>query len=182
MSLIFASTDILWNLFYLNENFYKVFCIDTYIGFFDDEYDDFGGGYGGGSGFGMNRRSMGGMGMGGMRGPQRGGGRMGGSGGNMQRQRGATPGSHYVSRTGHSVHMRGLPFQALESDIAEVTVSKPQKNQKNGFYYIFSHLVYQISVLASFALAAEKNLFFVLINHFLCLDLNCMKLQEILPF
>lgn len=89
-------------------------------GFFDDEYDDFGGGYGGGSGFGMNRRSMGGMGMGGMRGPQRGGGgRMGGGGGNMQRQRGATPGSHYVSRTGHSVHMRGLPFQALESDIAE---------------------------------------------------------------
>lgn len=39
--------------------------------------------------------------------------------GGGNRQRGATPGSHYVSRTGHSVHMRGLPFQALESDIAD---------------------------------------------------------------
>ena len=55
--------------------------------------------------------------------PSRGGGSGGmglGSLGAMSRQRGATPGSHYVSKTGHSVHMRGLPFQALDTDIAEV--------------------------------------------------------------
>lgn len=59
--------------------------------------------------------------------PSRGGGGGGGGGGMglgslgaMSRQRGATPGSHYVSKTGHSVHMRGLPFQALDTDIAEV--------------------------------------------------------------
>lgn len=118
------------------------------IGFFEDDFDDFNGGYGPGPGFGtgggggMNRRGPMGMRqqqqrgrmnmMGGdnqmgpnMGGRMGGGGGMGGgmSGGGMgggNRQRGATPGSHYVSRTGHSVHMRGLPFQALESDIAEV--------------------------------------------------------------
>nr|XP_022316905.1 heterogeneous nuclear ribonucleoprotein F-like isoform X1 [Crassostrea virginica] len=116
-------------------------------GFFEDDFDDFNGGYGPGPGFGtgggggMNRRGPMGMRqqqqrgrmnmMGGdnqmgpnMGGRIGGGGGMGGgmSGGGMgggNRQRGATPGSHYVSRTGHSVHMRGLPFQALESDIAE---------------------------------------------------------------
>ena len=91
-------------------------------GFFEDEYDDFGGGYGSGMGFGgRGRRGMGSMGGGSMR-PSRGGGSGGmglGSLGAMSRQRGATPGSHYVSKTGHSVHMRGLPFQALDTDIAE---------------------------------------------------------------
>lgn len=89
--------------------------------FFDDDYEDFGNNYGsggGGMGFsGRGRRGMGGMGGGSMR-PSRGGGMGLGSLGAM-RQRGATPGSHYVSKTGHSVHMRGLPFQALEADIAE---------------------------------------------------------------
>lgn len=28
--------------------------------------------------------------------------------------------SHYVSKTGHSVHMRGLPFQADSQDVADV--------------------------------------------------------------
>lgn len=63
-----------------------------------------GGGGGGGAGVG-----------GGMRGNnQR--GRM-----NMDRPRGATPGSHYISDTGHSVHMRGLPFQAIEQDVYDVS-------------------------------------------------------------
>ncbi|XP_062604222.1 heterogeneous nuclear ribonucleoprotein H3-like [Saccostrea cucullata] len=120
-------------------------------GFFEDDFDDFNGGYGpgpgygsggGSSGGGMNRRGPMGMrqqqqrgrmnmmggdgGMGGGMGGRMGGGGMGGGigggAGGMgrgNRERGATPGSHYVSRTGHSVHMRGLPFQALESDIAE---------------------------------------------------------------
>lgn len=121
------------------------------LGFFEDDFDDFNGGYGPGPGFGsggggMNRRGPMGMrqqqqrgrmnmmggeggmgpGMGGRMGGGGGGGMgggMGGSGmGGGNRQRGATPGSHYVSRTGHSVHMRGLPFQALESDIADVSL------------------------------------------------------------
>ncbi|XP_033730954.1 poly [ADP-ribose] polymerase 1-like [Pecten maximus] len=96
-------------------------------GFFEDDFDDYSGGYGMRQGFGGmgNRRGGGGGGGGGMGGmrqqPQR-GGRMGGG---MQqlpmsnRSRGTTPGSSYASKSGHSVHMRGLPFQALENDIAE---------------------------------------------------------------
>jgi len=33
--------------------------------------------------------------------------------------RGGNPGSNHRSSTGHSVHMRGLPFQANERDIAD---------------------------------------------------------------
>jgi len=97
-------------------------------GFFEEEFDDygsFGGGNmgGGGGGFNMrNRRGGGGGGghpppMGPMRGGRgssmMGGGGMGGGG----ERRGMQPGSCYISKTGHSVHMRGLPFQALEQDV-----------------------------------------------------------------
>lgn len=45
------------------------------------------------------------------------------SGGMMDdRGRGGAPGSHYMSKTGHSVHMRGLPFQAGEQDIFDVSL------------------------------------------------------------
>ncbi|VDI25667.1 heterogeneous nuclear ribonucleoprotein F/H [Mytilus galloprovincialis] len=88
-------------------------------GFFEEDFDDFGSGYGSGMGGFSSRGRRGGMGgMGGSMRPSRGGGLGLGSLGAM-RQRGATPGSHYVSKTGHSVHMRGLPFQALDTDIAE---------------------------------------------------------------
>ena len=41
--------------------------------------------------------------------------------GNMgMRNRAGVPGSEYHSKTGHSVHMRGLPFQAQDSDIQDV--------------------------------------------------------------
>lgn len=63
---------------------------------------------------------MGGGRMGNMRQQQQ-RGRMGGMGSGMNRNRGETPGSHYMSKTGHSVHMRGLPFQALEQDIFDVS-------------------------------------------------------------
>ena len=102
-------------------------------GFYDDD-DDYG--FGGGSM--MNQ--MGGMGSmsggmmnrrGNMRQQQRMGGRMsgGGSGSSsggmgMMRDRFAQPGSHYVSKTGHSVHLRGLPFQALDSDISDVSMGQ----------------------------------------------------------
>ncbi|XP_076458903.1 heterogeneous nuclear ribonucleoprotein F-like [Babylonia areolata] len=29
------------------------------------------------------------------------------------------PGSHYISKTGHSVHMRGMPFLAIEEDVLD---------------------------------------------------------------
>ncbi|KAK6170836.1 hypothetical protein SNE40_019135 [Patella caerulea] len=90
-------------------------------GFYDDDFDDYnsggygsgmGGGFGSGGG-GMNRRG----GMRGRGGMNRMGG--GGGGGSMNRMPGAQPGSQYQSKTGHSVHMRGLPFQALQSDIQD---------------------------------------------------------------
>lgn len=80
-------------------------------GFYDEDFDDgFYGGYGGRGSFGGGRRG-GPMGFqsSGMRGGR------GGMGG-MDR-RGMQPGSCYHSKTGHSVHMRGLPFQALEQDV-----------------------------------------------------------------
>ncbi|XP_076439857.1 heterogeneous nuclear ribonucleoprotein F-like [Babylonia areolata] len=66
-------------------------------GFYDEEYDEYNG-----SGFGY-----GGRGRGGMRGRYADG---------MDDQR-RGPGSQYMSKTGHSVHMRGLPFQAQEQDV-----------------------------------------------------------------
>jgi hypothetical protein len=72
-------------------------------GFFEDDYDDFNGGFGfGGRG-----------GRGGMR---------GGRFGMMEDGRGGPPGSQYISKTGHSVHMRGLPFQAQEQDVFDVSL------------------------------------------------------------
>ncbi|XP_052761660.1 heterogeneous nuclear ribonucleoprotein H3-like isoform X2 [Mya arenaria] len=111
---------------------------------YDDDYEDdmgfggVGGGIGGGMGggrMGMNNMGGGGgggggggMGMGGMnrrgnlRQQQRMVGRSGGGdqmspmgGGAMQGGFGST----YVSKTGHSVHMRGLPFQADNQDVAD---------------------------------------------------------------
>lgn len=98
--------------------------IDSYSAYggyddYDDGYGDggyMGGGYGaygsrGGRGAG---RGSGMRGMGNGRSAGRGrGGRGGRSGGMMK--------STYQSTTGHSVHMRGLPFSATESDIVEVT-------------------------------------------------------------
>ena len=79
-------------------------------------------------GFGGNRR--GGMGMRGGRGRMM---------PNDMRERGQTPGSHYISGTGHSVHMRGLPFQAIEQDIADVRML--------GFFgFVFLKLLVQDSI------------------------------------
>ncbi|XP_052235434.1 heterogeneous nuclear ribonucleoprotein F-like isoform X2 [Dreissena polymorpha] len=70
------------------------------------------------AGMGMNRRGnmrqpriMGG---GAGRMPSGGGPNMGMGGGGLQAM-----GGSYVSKTGHSVHMRGLPFQADEQDVAD---------------------------------------------------------------
>lgn len=64
-------------------------------------------------GMGMNRR-------GNMR---QGGGVMGGPGRMVDRMAmmrgGNQPGCQYISKTGHSVHMRGLPFQANDQDVAD---------------------------------------------------------------
>jgi len=91
----------------------------------DDDY-----GFGGGSSFRSGGYGGGGMGMGGGFGGGRGGGRgMGGMGrggrggrGGMRGGRGGGGGgdSGYVSKTGHSVHMRGLPYSATEDDILQV--------------------------------------------------------------
>ncbi|PVD38868.1 hypothetical protein C0Q70_01493 [Pomacea canaliculata] len=72
-------------------------------GYYDDEFDDYNMGFGG-MGY------MGQRGRGGMRPPR---GRM------MidERPRMGHPGSHYISKTGHSVHMRGMPFLAIEQDV-----------------------------------------------------------------
>uniref|UniRef100_A0A0B7AU52 RRM domain-containing protein n=1 Tax=Arion vulgaris TaxID=1028688 RepID=A0A0B7AU52_9EUPU len=75
-------------------------------GFFEDEYDDYS--FAAGLSFGLRSRR-------GNLGPMRGGRGMGGMG--MMDRRGMQPGSCYISKTGHSVHMRGLPFQAVEQDV-----------------------------------------------------------------
>lgn len=67
-------------------------------------------------GMGMSRR--GNMRQQTMSGPSR----MGG-GDRMGMMRGSQPGCHYISKTGHSVHMRGLPFQANDQDVADVSVT-----------------------------------------------------------
>jgi len=84
-------------------------------GFYEEEFDDFGFGGGNmGGGFNMRNRRGGGP----MPPPMRGGrGGMGMGGGGGMDRRNMQPGSHYVSKTGHSVHMRGLPFQAMEQDV-----------------------------------------------------------------
>jgi len=98
--------------------------IDSYSAYGGyDEYDD---GYGddsmyGGGGYGAYG-SLGGRGAGrgaGMRGM--GNGRAGGRGrGGRGGRGGSMMSSTYQSTTGHSVHMRGLPYSATESDIIEV--------------------------------------------------------------
>jgi heterogeneous nuclear ribonucleoprotein F/H len=50
-------------------------------------------------------------------------GRMGGDRMGMMKG-GSQPGCHYISKTGHSVHMRGLPFQANDQDVADVSLLK----------------------------------------------------------
>eukprot|EP00914_Ancora_sagittata_P023791 GHVO01047048.1.p1 GENE.GHVO01047048.1~~GHVO01047048.1.p1 ORF type:complete len:259 (-),score=26.31 GHVO01047048.1:300-1076(-) len=98
-------------------------------GFYDDNYEDFGGGYGGNGMGGMGRMggsqggmrrggAMGGGGMGGRAG-MGGGGGMGRGGGRFGQSGGKGGMDNYESSTGHSVHMRGLPFQAAEDDIVE---------------------------------------------------------------
>ncbi|XP_076439927.1 heterogeneous nuclear ribonucleoprotein F-like [Babylonia areolata] len=75
-------------------------------GFYEEEFDDYSMGF-------SNMSFMASRGRGGMRPPR---GRM--QGGMMMddRPRGP-PGSQYVSKTGHSVHMRGMPFLAIEQDV-----------------------------------------------------------------
>ncbi|KAL8597449.1 hypothetical protein ACOMHN_050947 [Nucella lapillus] len=78
-------------------------------GFYEDEFDDYSMGFSNLSFMGNPRG-----GRGGMRPPR--GGRMQGGMMMEERPRGA-PGSQYVSKTGHSVHMRGMPFLAIEQDV-----------------------------------------------------------------
>ena len=122
----------------------------TFSGFYDDGFDDFGGGYGGGNfggggggggggGMGMSGRGRrGGSGMGMGSGGGGGGGGSGGSGGRGRfgmggggggnsggRRGGGMHGDHmYESQTGHCVHMRGLPFAASEQDILDVSINE----------------------------------------------------------
>ncbi|KAK7113546.1 heterogeneous nuclear ribonucleoprotein F-like [Littorina saxatilis] len=74
-------------------------------GFYEDDFDDFNMGF-------NNMSFMANRGRGGMRPPR---GRM--QGGMMDDRPRGPPGSHYVSKTGHSVHMRGMPFLAIEQDV-----------------------------------------------------------------
>lgn len=79
------------------------------LGLYDDDFDDYG--FGGGMGFGMRNR-RGGMAM--MRNNRQ-------MNMDFMERRSMQPGSCYISKTGHSVHMRGLPFQALEQDVFDVS-------------------------------------------------------------
>lgn len=91
-----------------NERTFTVCC--WYTGFYEDDFEDYNMGF-------QNMNFMGNRGRGGMRPPR---GRM--QGGMMMddRPRGP-PGSHYISKTGHSVHMRGMPFLAIEQDVFDVS-------------------------------------------------------------
>lgn len=62
---------------------------------------------------------MGSMGGGGMGGRGSRFGSSGGMGGMKGSGSGGSMGDNYESQTGHSVHMRGLPFQASEDDIID---------------------------------------------------------------
>ena len=96
---------------------------DAYGGYDDGEYDDgYGNGYGAAAAAGYGaygsrggRMTSRGAGMRGAMGGSRGGRGRGGRG------RGASVMKPpYESSTGHSVHMRGLPYAATESDIIQV--------------------------------------------------------------
>lgn len=82
-----------------------------FSGYYEDEYDDYG--YDLGMAFGFRNRR-------GDIGPLRGG--QGMPLGMMDRHN-MHHGDHYVSRTGHSVHMRGLPYQAVEQDVFDVRIA-----------------------------------------------------------
>ncbi|BFZ11938.1 hypothetical protein BsWGS_14977 [Bradybaena similaris] len=69
---------------------------------FGDYYDDYG--FSGGMGYGMCSCRSGGIGSG----PR---------GMGMMNHRGMQPWRGYMSKTGHTVHMRGLPFEATEQDV-----------------------------------------------------------------
>ena len=94
---------------------------------FDDGYDDYDNGFGGFGRGNMNRRGMGmgsGMGMGGGMGMMNDGMSRGGRYGSRGSGGGSSAAnlSNYESQTGHSVHMRGLPFVANEQDILDVSM------------------------------------------------------------
>jgi hypothetical protein len=106
------------------------------MGFYNNGFDGFTGAYGGGDcagpgfgggfggpGFGMSA-GYGGLGSRGGRGfgmGVMGRGGYGGRGGKRPFVGGMmNRGSAYESQTGHSVHMRGLPYSATEDDIAQV--------------------------------------------------------------
>lgn len=93
---------------------------DAYGGYDETEYDDgYGDGYGAGYGAYGTRGARGAAGRGAaMRGMGRGmargcGAARGGRGGGMMK-------AAYQSSTGFSVHMRGLPYAATETDIVQV--------------------------------------------------------------
>jgi len=100
-------------------------------GYDEGEYDNgYGDGYGmgygaygsrGGGGGGGGRMMSRGSGMRGMMGSGRAGVRGGRGGGRGRGGGGAMMRTPYESSTGHSVHMRGLPYSATESDIIQVT-------------------------------------------------------------
>jgi heterogeneous nuclear ribonucleoprotein F/H len=116
------------------------------MGFYNNGFDGFTGAYGGGGGdcagpgysggfggpgFGMSA-GYGGMGSRGNRGygmGMMGRGGFGARGGKRPFVGGMiNRGSAYDSQTGHSVHMRGLPYSATEEDIAQVDISNTYSN------------------------------------------------------
>lgn len=107
-----------------NERTFTVCC--WYTGFYEDDFEDYNMGF-------QNMNFMGNRGRGGMRPPR---GRM--QGGMMMddRPRGP-PGSHYISKTGHSVHMRGMPFLAIEQDVFDVS-------QLGAFTLVYRHMWVQL--------------------------------------
>jgi len=76
-------------------------------------------GYGGYGAYGSRGARGVARGMSGMRGMM-GNGRASGRGRGARGGRGGMMKSTYQSTTGHSVHMRGLPFSATESDVVQV--------------------------------------------------------------
>ena len=95
-------------------------------GYGDTGYEDMGG-YGA-----HGSRGRGGQ-MGGMMGVEGAGGRGGGTACGMMGSM-----DPFVSQTGHSVHMRGLPYSATENDILSV----------QHFYLLVPYLVLSISMFS----------------------------------